>query len=546
MERSLKVTFDAPFDKTKECAILSQLVTTIAGDTSSMGVRLASQLALSLIARPTQQTYDLLTDLNPDPSYTEADFYRLRQIQALFSKRENIPGIEVDRRQAALDKFLESEEVCYQMNRSLRTRAGRNDRAALFLHMQRKIADILGTCPTIDDIPFAFGPGSNVGCSKLTSVRRKLMAPVTATEGAAWLFEPLVHQFNAWPGLNKLRVVHGSNWTSVPKSFKTDRGINVEPILNSFVQKGIGRVIREKLRNVGVNLDDQQPNQLLAQLGSTMYESQHGLATIDLSMASDNISYQLVLELLPLDWFSLLDSFRSPMVKMPNGRYRVLEKFSSMGNGYTFELESLIFYAVLSVVCGDDEIISVYGDDLICPTKYYDQVLDALHLIGATVNTRKSFASGPFRESCGKDFWKGTNVRPCFLKSDLSIKEIFRLHNYFRRTGWIDPGFLIDHIPTRARLYGPDGCGDGHLLGETPIHNDKRGWMGFYRFKTYQAIPLKRTEPLESDAGAALYGISGRYEWFDEPTLPATSTMFTERSMRPRYRVCTIRVPAVT
>lgn len=541
MKHQHKAVFDTPFSHEKECAILHDLVNKITEGTSAVGVMLASQLAHSLIDRPSTKTFDLLVDLNPGTEYDARDFYRLRQIQALFSKREEIPGIKVDRRQAALEKFLESEWKCYETNKVLRSAEGRKDRAALFLQMQRKISAILGPCPDVAELPFAFGPGSNVGCSKKTSVRNKLMADATATEAAARLFIPVADQFHAWPGLKRLRLISGSNWTSVPKSFKTDRGINVEPLLNSFIQKGIGAVMRQRLARAGVNLDDQQPNQLLAQLGSTMHESEHGLATIDLSMASDLISYQLVLDLLPWDWFCLLDAARSPTVTLPDKRKFVLEKFSAMGNAYTFELESLIFYALLSAVCGDHSVISVYGDDLICPVAKYDQVLDALTLIGAIPNARKSFATGAFRESCGKDFWHGTNVRACYVKRSLSIQEIYRLHNYFHRTGWIDPSFLVDYLPSSARNFGPDGYGDGHMIGNFQRKRDKRGWEPFCVFKTYQAIPRADYRPLESDFGALLYSIKGSDDP-DKSRSLTSDTMWYERSLKPRYKLSTVRV----
>jgi hypothetical protein len=288
-------------------------------------------------------------------------------------------------------------------------------------------------------------------------------------------------------------------------------------------------------------------------------------------MASDTVSYLTVMELLPSDWFEALDAVRSPVCELPDGSFKILEKFSSMGNGATFELESLIFYSLLHVVCCVDEerTISVYGDDLICPTDCYDRVLDALSLLGFIPNKSKSFGSGPFRESCGKDYWDGTDVRPVFVKDELSMKEVYRLHNYFVRTGRLSslPDLLLGFIPKRDRLFGPDGYGDGHLIWKTPPrpHKDKRGWEPFHVITTWQAKPRVVNAPLSSDYGAFLYL---RTESADVPSLStvgyfiedgailavlrspadgkpllAEDMMYNERSDRPRYHKKNIRVP---
>jgi len=93
--------------------------------------------------------------------------------------------------------------------------------------------------------------------------------------------------------------------------------------------------MKKRLGLFGVNLRDQSVNQRYALLGSI----DGSLATIDLSSASDTVSYALVMSLLPSGWFDLLDLFRSECVEVPGGVIE-LEKFSSMGNAYTFELRA--------------------------------------------------------------------------------------------------------------------------------------------------------------------------------------------------------------
>jgi hypothetical protein len=138
--------------------------------------------------------------------------------------------------------------------------------------------------------------------------------------------------------------------------------------MNIYVQKGIGGVIRNRLRSIGINLDDQTKNQRLAKIGSFSGR----LATIDLSMASDCISRLIVEKLIRSDWLLALGQCRSPIGVLPSGRKIFYQKYSSMGNGYTFELETLIFlslaYAWARLHGEDVDRISVYGDDIIVPS----------------------------------------------------------------------------------------------------------------------------------------------------------------------------------
>lgn len=540
--RSQLVKFNHKLKPSQVKAFLHELVSSLT-EISPLcpDVIAASLLARNVIDNPSLTSLEQLLDYEPGGYVTANEFYVVRQCQALFSKRESIDGIDMDQRAAALETFNRAEVECFKMNKALRDTRDPNygARAVLIHKMQRKISDLLGPCPSLEELDCGFGPGSNVGCKKNTSVKMKLSSRATATEAAGRHFSAVADHYHAWPGLRSPEAVRGSQWTSVPKSFKTDRGINIEPIINTFVQKGIGTVLRQRLRTAGVNLNDQTANQLLAQFGSNLGDVPYGLATIDLSMASDCIAYLLVLDLLPSDWFHLLDSYRCSECLMPNGTWRHLEKFSAMGNGYTFELESLIFYALLLVVCDQGSIISVYGDDLICPSRCYDQVCDALRLIGFIPNKKKSFASGPFRESCGKDYWYGTQVRPCFLKKDLCYAEVFRLHNFFVRSGWIDSDWMVKYVPSDVRLFGPDGFGDGHLISDWPLSFHKGYQSGVFKFKTYQSKPRKSS--VGRGARSAAFSYFNRVSNDSPPSL----TLDFERSLGEEdYVVRTLRVPS--
>jgi hypothetical protein len=234
--------------------------------------------------------------------------------------------------------------------------------------------------------------------------------------------------------------------------------------MNIALQLSVGRLMRERLRRHGVNLDDQSINQRRAKLGSKF----SSLATIDLRSASDTVAYEIVELLLPIDWVCLLNDLRSVYTKWPDGSYRKNEKFSSMGNGFTFELESLLFYAICSAVAKD---VSVYGDDIVVPTEYFNISVEILEFFGFEINLSKSFSTGYFRESCGMEVFRGIAVSPVYLRSlPKTVDDVLKLHNrvsefvgldpYPRRDPWLR--YLMKIRRRVPSLQGPKGYGDGH------------------------------------------------------------------------------------
>jgi len=123
-------------------------------------------------------------------------------------------------------------------------------------------------------------------------------------------------------------------------------------------------------------------------------------------------------------------------VTVIDGEEHVNEMFSSMGNGFTFELESLLFWAIVKTTCyltGTRGIVSVYGDDIICPTEASNDVQWALEFFGFQVNTEKSFSTGPFRESCGGHYYDGFDITPFYVKAPLAkLTDVIDVANKLR------------------------------------------------------------------------------------------------------------------
>lgn len=276
-------------------------------------------------------------------------------------------------------------------------------------------------------------------------------------------------------------VVPGNKIECVPKNYKQHRPIAKEPCMNMYVQKGFGTLIRRRLRRVGIDLSTQQTNQDLAHLGSVT----GAFATVDLSMASDTISLELVRLLLPTAWLTALEMCRSTQGVLPSGKKVYYRKFSSMGNGYTFELETLIFLGLALATCEtygvSSALVAVYGDDIVVPSAVATPFMDLLRFCGFTPNEKKTFVDGDFRESCGKHFLRGNDVTPFYIKEDpRTLTDLFKVHNklkrWVQRQSWntyVDQQQLQDILfwlrslaPSnwrRPRI--PNGYGDGAFYG---------------------------------------------------------------------------------
>jgi hypothetical protein len=295
----------------------------------------------------------------------------------------------------------------------------------------------------------------------------------------------------------------------------------VEPTLNGFVQKGVGTYMKDRMKRcVNLDLTDQSRNQDLARKGSI----DGSLATVDLSSASDTVSWSVVRMLLPEDWFEFLAELRTGYV-LDKRKVVELHKFSSMGNGFTFELESLLFYSITKAcaelldVEGD---ISVFGDDIICPTQIYPLLAAVLTELGFLVNNEKSFSAGPFRESCGADWFKGNSIRPFYAKKAWSERTLWTFHNFAVRNGEPElAALLLSFTDPNLRLFGPDGYGDGHLVGSYALRQNRKlrrnGWEGGF-FDTHTLRPKRLKKRYAADWVFPQYSVytrSGERDYTD-------------------------------
>lgn len=417
----------------------------------------------------------------------------------------------ISKRDVALSKFNEAEQKCKQTN--LAWRNGFNleifaspGYATVYEDMRCEINRILGHISAKEIFDNGrFGPGvTTLIKGDDTSASLKYDAEDRITPDAHALFLNPLRSYAGyrWHTLESTVNEEGSRIVTVPKNAKTDRTIGIEPGLNVWLQLGIGRVIRSRLLRAGVDLNDDTSNKEGAFYGSI----DGSLSTIDKRQASDTISREVVRALIEPRWFTILDRARSPSFTLDGKTWRRFEKFSSMGNGFTFELESLIFYCAARACVrrtGEDvRLVSVFGDDIVIPTKAAAVYRHFVTLLGFEVNVEKTFTAGYFRESCGSYYYDGVDVKPLFKRRvtrrtfDVfsTLNGIRTLAHRFSKTG-CDKRFqplwnhLFFSLPPALRVVGPLEAGDATIAENRtnqPLHPD--GWEAWL-YSGFPTVP---------------------------------------------------------
>ncbi len=445
-----------------------------------------------------------LVSMETDPrNYNDWYDFKLDYQCVSFLKKYQDFDLGIDREAHAFEKWLKAESRCREVNASFRNlwnsdKSFMSDVAgAIYRRACVKISRLLGEAPPLDVLTHGrFGPGSDTGTSgNCVSRFYKYSSPGTSTPGVLRALSVFETDDVRSDIPERASLVRGSRLTFVPKTALIDRAICVEPRWNIFYQLSVGHVLERRLLSFGYDITDQSRNQ---QLAARAYRD--SLSTIDLSSASDCVSKNLILDMLPGDWADLLFLLRSP-VTVYRGKTYELEKVSSMGNGYTFPLETLIFAALAEAACelhGEDlDDVSVYGDDIIVPKSAALDLIETLRYLGFDTNVKKTYIDSVFFESCGCDYFKGRDVRPIFLKERVSdVERSFRLANQVvhlaRSFG--DSRFAVSRfmavskhairpIPRSLRLYGPANAGDVVLhapFDKSTPHHALSGWQGYY------------------------------------------------------------------
>jgi hypothetical protein len=377
------------------------------------------------------QVFDRRTGCLLDKPNIDA-IYAIRQVTMLFGKMELECSDERTRK--AMRDYVKCEkdmewyaDIWYepQMDdyRLQFSRISRILFARVFTNVDQKIYD--------GDLVPKHGPGSTadriLGNKKYVqntwTQRLEEVFPLRENLVSNWTLQSRVDHINILePGAElPTRVI------SVPKTLKTPRIIAMEPVCMQYMQQAIlGDLSRatdaDDIASWLVSSSSQVPNQDMARYGS----SSGRLATLDLSEASDRV-LNVHVETMLLDHPHLragVSATRSTKAHVPNEGIIPLVKFASMGSALCFPFEAMVFATVIfmgierelkrpltrSDVKRYRGKVRVYGDDIIVPSRFVRSVLDLFDTFGFKVNVNKSFWTGKFRESCGKDFYSGEDV----------------------------------------------------------------------------------------------------------------------------------------
>lgn len=467
-------------------------------------------------------THDLIID---ELSNLNIDTFKYRYLkQELLSKFvSSTTDSSVVRRTRAINKWLACERENEATNvRLLTTHDGfhilPHVKFGAFIEFTSSlISKILGDTVPEDALLGAFSGGASTSKSRHASqpAGKYLGKAHITSEASIWL-DTIEESFPGWSQFwsdLSIDIVPGNVMFTVPKTTSIDRCACKEPDINMFLQKGAGNVIRRSLLRCGIDLNDQSRNRALAREGSVTGH----LATIDLSSASDSLTTTLVELLLPEQWFSYLSSLRS-RITVIDGERHVNEMFSSMGNGFTFELESLIFYALArstAYFMNIPGVISVYGDDIIVPVDVYPHLSYVLSYVGFSVNMDKSFASGEFRESCGGHYMSGQDVTPFYVRGEITrLSDLILFCNYFRK--W-----------SEGVLFCDEACYD--LWSFCASFVPKRLWGGqLYNSRFQLYTPGWSSSTLVEDSQSRNTGVGGYIHWLNSAASRPT-TFFSWR-----------------
>ncbi len=229
---------------------------------------------------------------------------------------------------------------------------------------------------------------------------------------------------------------------AVPKTAKSPRIIAIEPTCMQYAQQAasgmiVDSIVRDEVILAGsfIGFFDQSRNRRMAEEGSVTGD----LATLDLSEASDRVSFQLVQDLVhrwPLTR-EFIEACRSTRADVQGHGVLPLAKFASMGSALTFPVEAMVFLTVVFIgiqwelgfrftqedVRSFLSRVQIFGDDIIVPADHASSVISALETFGLKVNTNKSFWTGKFRESCGREFYDGHDVSIVRVRKVVATKS---------------------------------------------------------------------------------------------------------------------------
>lgn len=217
---------------------------------------------------------------------------------------------------------------------------------------------------------------------------------------------------------------------AVPKSYKAARIIAMEGV---YRQSRSARVldIMCKYLPEWIDIRDQSRNQFYAHWGSVFDD----IATLDATHASDFITKSHWRDLFPHRFVQLVDPLLGNYTQIKD-RTALMQMASTSGHELTFIIETIVYFAIGASACiyadlfnpNSDvrriwisdrfpsvPLVTVYGDDTALWSGAAETAVDFFGMMGLKINVSKSFITGPYRESCGEEYWNGTNTATVYF-----------------------------------------------------------------------------------------------------------------------------------
>lgn len=271
-----------------------------------------------------------------------------------------------------------------------------------------------------------------------------------------------------------LTIVDGARGSSVFKDVDEDRMINVEAMFPCILQRRDAGFLKQVLRSVGNDIfvrkyavlkqgnDEKFVTQNLEKIRRIapsvgfVYEetadaqadhkrliADSSYATVDFSKASDSIRLVDIENMYPVHVSRQLLKHRSTYVELGDLKYEPF-KLSSMGNGFTFEVMTLLLLSVARVL---DPTARVFGDDVIIKNDVAEEFVRTVGLLKFRANLKKTFIKSKFRESCGSFYHDDRGYLLSYdVKTCDTLQDMIVCYNKLRRLGEVCPhdGMSLD------------------------------------------------------------------------------------------------------
>lgn len=453
------------------------------------------------------------------PTYYLSPYYYFKaryQLENLFKKVcfTNDAKTNEDRKAECFTKFIETQERLSQV---------RPNSTRVFLVLQEARRNAKRILKEYDPLEHAslcrFGKRATVGNTFRDSyLHEKLKSPISGSrDHIRWFRNHLLSDSLLREGIRQCSNSEPSYTecdtlvlTGVPKSWKTYRCIMPNTTLGTYYSSGLGLLIRRRLKKEGLDISRLQDKH---KSWAKAFSLSRTHCTADLSSASDSITSWLLNSILPRPWFNAVKFGRIDHAKIDNKRV-FLNSFMTMGIGFTFELQTLVFYCLLKAIetlSSRKGLISVYGDDLIFPSHMFTYVKQIFADINFVLNKDKTFCKESFRESCGGDYYCGIDVRP--FQPEAECREVSSssflillyktMNGLLRRWSRVEIPLTISSLESQIiQLVGlihqvPESFGDGtgvktEYIYKWPYSPVRRGDHGNYVFECMQPIVKHR------------------------------------------------------